>query len=156
MLFNNENQMKWMLGSSIDKYRKKSHILYHSFDSEFYFIPEYKEDGKYKGKYKFLFLGHSDLYRNLDTFIEALNHLINENPAYGKKIEVELIGNIHYENHDKIRAYHMEHIFYESKQVDYLTSLDLMQQADVLLHVDAKFDFMGHMVFFMHLNYQIT
>ena len=149
MLFNNVNQMKWMLGESIHDYKEKCHVLFHSFDKEFYFIPEYQDDGKRKEKYKFLFLGHSDLYRNLDTFIEGLNNLIQENKEYGEKIDVELIGNIHYENLDKIRDYGMEHIFCESKQVDYLTSLDLMQEADVLLHVDVKFDFMGsHGIFY--------
>lgn len=139
MIFTNKYQLEWMLGDLYDKYSIKCLVLPHSYDPEFYLYHE-KKNNDVKS---FLFIGHTDKLRNLNSFVEAISEIIKDNPSFSKKIKVTLIGSIYEETLDLIKRNKLEKIFVIENNVDYISSLDLMSKSDVLIHSDAKFKFMN-------------
>ena len=139
LVFNNLYQAKWMLGGNYEKYKYKIYILPHSFDSEFYL----KLSPKYDGKIKFLFSGHTDEFRNLRTFIEAINNIKINHPKELEKIDITLVGDFYEENYKLLQKYKLMDKFKIVNKLDYIKSLDMMNDYDVLLHIDASFDFMN-------------
>ncbi len=133
MIFTNKYQLKWMFGDLYEKYKQKCLVLSHSFDPDFYLFREKKHDSIKR----FLFIGHTDEYRNLNSFVKALVKIKRENPKYLKRIRVILIGSIYDETSKLIKENKLENIFSEEPNVDYLTSIDKMCQSDVLIHSDA-------------------
>ena len=138
MIFTNKYQLKWMLGDLYNKYKDKCLVLSHSYDPDFYLYHEKRNSDVTK----FLFMGHTDQFRNLNNFVKAVSYIIKDNPKFSKKIKVTLIGNIYDETINLIKQNKLEKIFVIEKNVDYMSSLDLMSKSDVLLHSDAKFNFM--------------
>ena len=148
LIFTNKYQLQWMLGDDYDKYKNKCFILPHSYDPDFYIKSKNK-----KNEYKeFLFLGHTDKYRNLNSLIEAVNLLKQEDEEYIEKIRFTLIGNIYDKTLELINNYALQDVFKIEKNVDYFESLDIMNDMDVLIHCDAKFDFMDNLNIYFALS----
>ena len=139
MIFTNKYQLKWMLGDLYNKYKDKCLVLSHSYDPDFYLYHEKRKNNITK----FLFMGHTDQFRNLNNFVKAISYIVKDNPKFLKRIKVTLIGNIYEETINLIKQNKLERIFAIEKNVDYMSSLDLMSKSDVLLHSDAKFEFMN-------------
>ncbi len=146
MIFNNKYQMQWVLGEDYDKYKDKCYVLSHSFDPDFYIK---RKIIKQNNKIKFLYLGHTDSCRNINSFIDAINRIKKDNKEFLDKIEIIFVGNIYEETINKIQKYKLDNILHKVDNMDYLSSLDLMEECDVLLLADAKLSFMkGLNVFF--------
>lgn len=138
MIFTNEYQLRWMLGDLYDRYSEKCFVLPHSYDPEFYLYHEKRSSDIVR----FLFMGHTDQFRNLNNFVQAINEIIKVNPSFSKKIKVTLIGSIYDETLSLIKQNKLDKVFVVENNVDYISSLDMMSKSDVLIHSDAKFNFM--------------
>lgn len=123
----------------------------HSFDSTLY--PDTtntpnntdaasKNDCSAEEKITLSFLGHSDSVRSLEPIVRAMNYLRLNIPDAFKKLKIRFIGNITETVRTLIYNYYLyDHISIE-ENVDYLTSLQIMQESDWLIHVDADFKFL--------------
>ena len=108
----------------------------HSFDPAFY-APHVEKNAD---KIVFSFIGYSDARRSLIPFIEAVRMLKQNGCPFLDRLEVRLIGNNPRFVKDLVLNYYLENTVKFYPGVDYYRSLELMQQSDWLLHVDAYFE----------------
>jgi len=115
---------------------EKSLVVPHSYDSRLYPSVEPTE----KDSFVFTFIGHSDALRSVEPFVRAVAALRDLNPDLFRKIKVRLIGNIPSNIRDMVYVYFLQDTISVEGPCDYFKSLEIMQQSDCLLHVDAWFD----------------
>ena len=78
--------------------------------------------------------------RRIDTFIEALRELKQEDPDLKDRIVFEQYSEIQKEDIDKIREYGLEDIFRVFPKVNYEKAVGIMKDADILLLFDTIMD----------------
>ena len=146
IIFNNEYQMKYILSKyKGNNYEKKSIIIPHSFDKDFY----EKKDKFYKDKKVMSFLGHLDNFRNANAFLEAVNKLNKKDKSLKEKIEFRFYGNMGDKDKNYIKNNKLENVIKLCKPVTYLDSLNIMTQSDYLLLIDANLiDYIKENIFF--------
>ena len=132
-IFNSEYQKEYMLGEYGDDVKKKGIVLFHSYDETLY--PAKKEPNK---KIKMVYIGHLDAYRSPFLIFDAIRDLAAEDPNLADKLEVEFYG--HMTDADKlfIVNYELTDIIKVRQPVSYLKSLEIMKNADWVLHIDAN------------------
>lgn len=108
----------------------------HSYDKSFY-----KEAAPHnKDKVIFSFIGYSDSLRSLIPFINALHILKQNGCPFFDQLEVRIIGNNPRILNDMVLNYYLENTVRFYPGTDYYTSLEMMQESDWLIHVDAFFE----------------
>lgn len=124
----------------------KYFALPHSFDSSFYSRAAVKKTEKII----FSFIGYSDAFRSLEPFVKAVQHLKEKGSSVLSKLEMRFIGNNPRSIYDMVLNAYLEDIIKFRHGVDYYKSLELMQESDWLLHVDAFFPQLasGRSIFF--------
>ena len=114
---------------------KKSLVVPHSYDSRLY--PEVK--GKTDDKFVFTFIGQSDGYRSVEPIVRAVLLLKDVNPDLLDKIKIRFIGNIPVAIKNMVYVFFLQNVISVEDPCDYFQSLQIMQESDVLIHIDAPF-----------------
>lgn len=126
-------QLRYILNDT--NWSPKFFAVPHSFDEDFYPpVPPKKTD-----KVVFSFIGYSDTIRSLEPIVRAVKLLRESNSPALEKLEIRLIGNNPRSITDMILNYYLDEYIKVLPGVDYYKSLELMQQSDWLVHVDAYF-----------------
>ena len=115
----------------------KYFALPHCFDASFY--PKQEETRESGSKVVFSFIGYSDSIRSVEPFIRAVRLLKENSSPYLKKLDMRFIGNYPRSIQDLVLNYFLDDVIHFQRGVDYYHSLQLMQESDWLLHVDAFF-----------------
>lgn len=132
IILNNESQKLFMVPEG--ELAKKAVVIHHSFDPNFY-PNEPKTEHK---KTQFFFAGHLDEIRTAYPLLQALADLKKELPDLSERAEFEFYGDM--ADNDLLFLLHNEllDLVHFHKPVSYLESLEKMQQADWLLHIDGN------------------
>ena len=121
-------------------------VLPHSYDENLYSSKILKKD---KNKITISYFGHLDEIRNIKLFLEAINDLVKEETKNKDKFIVELYGNIGKKDASYIKNNKLDSIVKYGNKVNYLESLQKMQETDLLLLVDANLSYvMDENIFF--------
>ena len=128
-------QLKYINEWEENSWNHKFFAVPHSFDDTFY-SKKHKADND---KVVLSFLGYSDKLRSLKPIVEAVNRMKQENDPALEKLVFRLIGNNPREIQDTVLNDYLEDYVIFSKGVDYYQSLELMEESDWLIHVDADF-----------------
>lgn len=136
LIFNNPVQLERAFANSeYARYRDKGIIVNHGFDTDLYpKTPEKTDDGKMH----FLYVGHLDGFRNAGALFEALGKLKEYDNNLAQKVTFDFYG--HIDDSDKVRIVdnNIGDLVMLHKDVDYLKSLQLMQEADWLILIDTN------------------
>lgn len=137
IILNNEYQRQLMFTGDLAQYADKAVVIPHCYDPAMYGARS-DQSGE-----KFLFAHLGTLYhvkRTAQPVLLAVDRLLEIYPAYKDRFEVRFYGGAPYpgdvEEHQRMRF--RDHVRFEPP-VPYLESLELMQQADVLLLIDGMF-----------------
>ena len=133
IILNNESQKKYMLQDN-QKYLDKCHVIRHSYDSSFY--P--KSFNKSHDKIRFVFVGHLDEIRNVDSLFCAINELNKSVEDLAKKAEFVFYGDMSIQNKVYIIDNQLTDIIKVEKPISYQESLNEMVNADWLIHTDGN------------------
>lgn len=117
-------------------YNQKCLVVPHSFDKKLY--PNKKD--KDNDKFVFSFIGHSDYLRSVEPVVRAIKVIKDYNPEFLNKIKVRLVGNIPNNIKNMVYVFFLQDVISIEGSVDYQESLNIMQNSDCLIHVDAYFD----------------
>ena len=119
-----------------DLLERKSLVVPHSYDERFYSQEAFAPNDKFT----FTFIGQSDNYRSVEPIIRAVLLLKDVNPDILKKIRVRLVGNIPANIKNMTYVFFLQDVISIEPPCDYFQSLQIMQQSDCLMHIDAPFD----------------
>lgn len=133
LIFNSTYQKDYMLNSYNSEISKKALILYHSFDLSLY--PKIRNDND---KIKISYIGLLDNIRNPYRLFDAIRILNENDPDLSKKVVFEFYGNISDSDKLFIINYELTDVIKIKKPVSYLKSLEIMQNSDWLLLIDAN------------------
>ncbi len=134
IIFNNYYQRDYMLEGYSDEIKKKALILPHGYDLDFYKDKEKTDDDKYIISY----LGHLDDIRTPRNFLKALKRIKDNKPELYNKIQVNIYGDM--APYDKIAIIDLDlvDVVKFKKPIKYFESLNVMQNSDLLLLIDAN------------------
>lgn len=136
VIYNSIYQKDYMLKDYTNKniLDKKTIILPHSFDEDLY----KKGKSTKKEKITFSFLGLLDDIRTPHSLFEAINKLKEYDENLSDKVEFNFYGNLS----DKEKLYLINNYLLDvvniQQPVNYLKSLEIMQNSDWLIHIDAN------------------
>lgn len=120
---------------------QKSLVVPHSYDKRFYSEKASKEDDKFV----FTFIGQTDGYRSAEPIVRAMLLLKDVNPDVLKKIKVRFVGNIPDAIKNMVYVFFLQDVISIEGPCDYFRSLEIMQESDCLMHIDAPFyDLLPH------------
>lgn len=134
LVFNNKYQMEYMLNGYSKKVKDKSIIIPHSFDKCIYG----KSNDKKNDKFTISYLGHLDDDRTPRQLLKALCHLKNERYDLYNKIVFNVYGNMSSKDKVYIVDNSLSDVVHFKSSVDYLNSLIIMSESDLLLVIDAN------------------
>ena len=146
VIFNSTYQKEYMLQNYDDATNAKALVLPHSYD-----VPMYGEEVDKSGRQKkrIVYIGSLDDIRTPRPFLTALKELNEQIPTLDEKVEVHLYGSVSANEKLYIFDNELMNIVKVKKPVSYLESLLIMQDADLLLHVDANLaPTLEHNIFF--------
>ncbi len=140
ILFTNEDQKHLVMRKYSKVIQNKARTLDHCYDDTLYPL-------KVKKLEKFIIRHIGNLYkqRTPDSFLQAIQRLIEDNPDIKKKILIEFYGQISESAKESIKTYSLENIVSLKSSVPYKESLELMDSTDLLLNIDAESE---HNIFF--------
>ena len=145
-IFNSTYQSDYMLADYDDATKAKALVLPHSFDLSMYGD---RVDKSGRQKKRIVYIGSLDDIRTPRPFLTALKELNEQLPDLGEKVEVHLYGSVSANEKLYIFDGDLLDIVKVKKPVSYLESLRVMQDADMLLHVDANLaPTLDHNIFF--------
>ena len=133
IIFNNPYQMEYMLKDN-SEYKDKSIVFPHTYDKNFY---SNKKKSKHD-KIVMSFIGHLDDIRTPRPLLNALVRLKENIPDIDKKLEINFYGNMSANDKLFLVDNYLLDFVHVKKPVTYFESLDIMQDSDWLLHVDAN------------------
>lgn len=133
LIFNSSYQRDYMLKEYNNNIKEKALVLNHSFDETLY--PEKKERND---KIKFTYVGHLDEYRNPFILFSAIRDLHMADPKLSEKVEFEFYGDMADKDKLFIINYELTDIIKIKRPVSYLKSLEIMQNSDWLIQLDAN------------------
>lgn len=131
--------------------RRHAYAIPHSFDRELEGAEREGHPRSIDDPVTFTFLGHTDHLRSLSPLVLALHHIQKTDPAMLERIRIRCIGHIPSETRDLVYNFHLHNVVTIEPSVDYLTSLQIMDESPWLVHVDALFESLedtGGSVFF--------
>ncbi|MBE6712952.1 MAG: glycosyltransferase family 4 protein [Ruminococcaceae bacterium] len=114
---------------------KKSLVVPHSYDKRLYS----SEVERKNEKFVFTFIGQSDNYRSVEPIVRGVLLLKDVNPEMLKRIKVRLVGNIPDAIKNMVYVFFLQDVISIEEPCDYFRSLQIMQESDCLLHIDAPF-----------------
>lgn len=136
LIFNNKQQFDRAFIDHYEQYRDKGVIISHSYDLDLYPV-ETKQSEENK-KVRFAYVGHLDAMRNARVLFEAISKLKERDQNLSKKVQFDFYG--HIDDSDKISL--VDHKIYDlvglHDNVNYLTSLRIMSEADWLILIDTN------------------
>lgn len=145
IILNNKYQMEHMLKDKSIDIRDKVVIIPHTYDVDFYKESKKKENDKIV----FSYLGHLDDIRTPLNFLKAVKRLNNSCQNLSDKIQINFYGNLSCNDKLYIIDNALTDIIKVNKPISYFESLDVMQESDWLLLVDANLGkFMNENIFF--------
>lgn len=118
------------------KRRPGTIIVPHSYD--FTSVAKRKVDDT--GQVTLTFVGYSDAKRSLMPLVEAVALLSQQDPDAISRLRVRLIGGIPEDIRTAVFNRMLQNVITIEPGVDYRTSLEIAQQSDWLIHVDAYFE----------------
>lgn len=136
IIYNSQNQKDYMLKDYPNKEQleNKTVILPHSYDKTLYA----NKHQRGKDVINFSFVGHLDDIRTPHTLFKALKRLHEQDEDLSEKAEFNFYGNLS----DKEKLYLINNDLLDvvkiRKPVDYKKSLEVMQNADWLINIDAN------------------
>lgn len=134
IICNSTYQADYML----DKYEKnikdKVIVLPHSYDKKLY--PNKKK--KKNDKLHFVYIGHLDNIRTPRLLLEAIKILNNTYDDFKEKVEFNFYGNLSSKDKLYILDNELSNIVKIKKSVSYISSLQIMKEANWLVHIDAN------------------
>jgi len=129
---------------TISQYSNKEELLNKSIIMPLTYIPDWKmysdiiDAKKPKNEVKqAVHLGRLYGLRRIDTFIEALKELKQEDKDLSKKIIFHQYSEIQAADVSKIREYGLEDVFVIHDKVSYDKSIEIMKNADILVLFDT-------------------
>lgn len=138
VICNNTHQRDAMFSGPLRQYRSKATVIPHAFEPAM-FRPR---PHRVADRHRFAHVG--TLYhvkRVARPVLEAVDRLLEFHPEYAHRFEVSFWGGGYYpsdfEAHAQMR--HGDHVHLHGR-VGYLESLELMQDADTLINIDAVFE----------------
>ena len=135
VIYNNKYQKEYMLKdyNNKEELEKKTIILPHTYDEKLYPNKEVKNN-----KIIFSFVGHLDDIRTPHSLFEAIKRLSEFDNSIDKKVEFNFYGNLS----DKEKLYLLNNDLLNlvkiKKSIGYLKSLEIMQESDWLINIDAN------------------
>lgn len=135
LIFNNAYQQKHAFQGEYAKYAEKGVVVNHSFDSKLY--PQ-KPTKSNDGKLHFVYVGHLDAFRNAGLLFEAIGRLKKEKPALEKMVRFDFYGHMDDADKAKIIDFGIADIVFVHHDVNYLTSLAKMSEADWVVLIDTN------------------
>lgn len=137
-IFPSMDQCLYMLGMHrFENQKNKCLIIPHSFDKELYPVPVSPQNKQLSLTY----IGYADNLRSPKNLIKAVNLIREFNEPLLEKFHLNFIGNIPEDIKNMVYAYFLQDTITISSAVPYIQSLDIMQEADWLIHIDAQFSF---------------
>ncbi len=134
LIFNNTHQFNHAFTGKNKQYRSKGMIINHTFDKKLY--PTIKPP--VDNKIHFVYVGHLDALRNANSLLQSIHKLHQNDPQVYKKVCFEFYG--HIDDSDKV--YILDHdlinIVRLHPDVDYITSLSRIANADWTILIDAN------------------
>ena len=136
IVLNNLSQMRYMVQD--EETQAKVRVIRHSYDECFY--PEKRDDEspRRRKKLRFVFLGHLDAIRTAYPLLQAICNLKKERKDLSKRAEFLFYG----EMTDSDLAFLVKNELLDvvkfCKPVPYLKSLEVMQDADWVVHIDGN------------------
>jgi len=112
----------------------KSVVLPHHYAPELYDEPLKEKATQSGGKVSFAYFGDFYGKRSPAPLIEALNRLVQQDPAVSEQLGIEFFGNIERKFHDLVQR---SPVAIKCRKVSYLESLREMTRKDILLLIDA-------------------
>lgn len=137
LIFNNECQRKHAFQGEYTRYINKGVIVNHSFDSELYPKKVVKSDDN---KLHFVYVGHLDAFRNAGLLFEAIKRLKNDDPKLREKVRFDFYGHMDDGDKAKIIDFDITDVVFVHHDVDYLTSLTKISEADWAVLIDTNLD----------------
>jgi len=135
LTFTSKESLELSLGGE-KEYMEKSHTIPHCFDPKLYPLCE-----RQNKIFTIRYIGSFYKERNPLCLIEAIKLLQKDNPelCISSKIKIEFIGPSEF-CIGKLTNGLPEGLIEQKPSVDYMTSLKLMKEADLLLIIDAPFE----------------
>lgn len=134
IIFNSEYQKDYMMNGYKEEIKKKSLILPHTFDEDFYNYNLKDNNDKLTISY----IGHCDDTRTPNTFFDALKRLKENNIDLYNKLHIDFYGDLADKDKVKIIDNDLVDIVKVNKNVTYFESLEIMCKSDYLLLIDAN------------------
>ncbi len=132
VIFVCEETRQLVMGKYPPEWRSKAHVISHSFDPALY-----PKGGASDGKLTFRYIGRFYGLRTPEPLFRAVARLKAEKPDLVKDCVFELIGASPEELDGWSARYNISGEVVVKPEVDYLESLALMKEADVLVLIDA-------------------
>ena len=130
LIFNNESQIRWMVKDR--NLLKKSYLLYHSYDLSMYGPKPEKNK-----KLVFSFIGHLDATRTPLPLFKAIKLLNDSVDGLSDKVVFDFYGDMDENAMNYVKENELGNIIFNRDPVSYVRSLEIMQQSDWLIHIDA-------------------
>lgn len=124
--------------SNVEELKKKSIILPLCYLKEWKIYNDLLENQQEKNKVKqAVHLGRLYGLRKMDTFLQAIKELKEEDAKLSEKIIFNQYWEIQKEDLDFIKKNNLEDVIKIHEKVDYNTSLEIMKKADILVLFDT-------------------
>jgi glycosyltransferase involved in cell wall biosynthesis len=135
LLFTSDEAQKLILNNYPECYNAKTIVVPHAFDETLY----QSVDKLSKKKFIIRYVGNFYRSRQPHSLLKALLHIAATQKKRLENVQVEFIGTCTENLRDSIPEVLKEIVVFRG-QVDYLESLNLMNEADLLLVIDAPFE----------------
>ena len=135
LVFNNQYQFDRAFVGNLKQYRKKGIVVNHSFDLTLYPKPTAHRQNT---KLQFCYVGHLDDMRNASALLDALKELKRFDAALSDKVAFNFYGHMSDGDKAKIITHSLQGIVSVHSDIDYLESLQHIQDSDWLLLIDAN------------------
>lgn len=131
LVFTNYHQMVYMLGKDLAKYRKKSIVVTHAFDPDYY--PK-EEVAVEKDRIVFGYVGHLDKFRNLYELAKGLKEC-----KHREMFKVKIVGHVPEEQVDYLAQNELQDIFEIEGERSWGDALLEMKKCDFLVSMDPSY-----------------
>ena len=132
IILNNESQKRYMASDA--QTAAKTVVIHHSYDPGFY--P--KAVAEANQKLRFLFLGHLDVIRTAYPLLQAIKDLKEDVPDLAEHAEFAFYGDMADSDLVFVVKNDLLDVVKFHKPISYLESLEEMQNADWLVHIDGN------------------
>lgn len=135
LIFNNKYQFERAFSGEYAQYKDKGRIVYHGYDLDLY--PK-KLSANKDGKLHFVYVGHLDALRNAKALLDGIGKLKRADRKLSEKVVFDFYG--HIDDSDKVAIIddNIGDLIVLHNDIDYLTSLAKIAEADWVILIDAN------------------